>query len=87
MHEGNVSYTVFSDSIAAISKAQTDRASPRQAFARATIEVGERLTARRCSVILRWTPPHRGVEGNEVVNDCAKVAAECAWDAVDRQYL
>ena len=53
--ESNASYTAFSDSTAAISRAQTDRAGLGQAFARAIIEADERLKACECSVALLWT--------------------------------
>ena len=81
----STAYTVFSDSTAAISGAQTDRAGPGQAFARSIIEIGERLAAHGCSVTLRWTPAHRGVEGSEVADGYAKVAAENTGDATDRR--
>ena len=57
-------------------QAQMDRAGPGKTFARAIVEIAERLEARRCSVTLRWTPAHRGVEGNVVANDCARVASK-----------
>ena len=47
--ESSASYTAFSDSVAALSRALTDRTGPGQAFARATIEISERLGARGCS--------------------------------------
>ena len=42
---------------------------------------------RSCSITLRWTPAHKGVEGNKVAEEYAKVATESAWDATDRRYL
>ena len=80
---GNASYTVFSDSTAALSRAQTDRTGPGRAFTRAIIEISERLGARRCLVKLRWTLAHKGVGDNEVAGEYAKAAAECAGDATD----
>ena len=59
---------------------------PGQALARATTEVAERPTARGCSTTLRWTPAHKGVEGNKVADDYAKEAAESLWDATDRRH-
>ena len=53
---------------AALSRAQTDRADPGQAFTRAMIEVSERLTNCGCAVTL-WTTVHRGSEGNEVAGE------------------
>lgn len=76
--EDNTAHTVFLDSTAALSRAQTDRTGPGQALPRATIETRDsRLEARGCSIALRWSPAHRGVEGNEVADEYAKVAAEC----------
>lgn len=82
--DSGVGYTVFSDSTAAISRAQTGGIGPGQAFSRAIIEASERLKNRGCSVTLRWKPSHKGVEGNEVADGCAKQAAESARDPVDR---
>ena len=66
------SCTVYSDSAAAIGRDQTDRERPGQAFARAIIEIAERLGARGGTSALRWTPAHKGVEGSEVADDFAK---------------
>ena len=80
-------YTVFSDSTAALCRAQTDRLGPGQAFARA-IEVAERPTSRtRMQITPRRTPAHREVEGNEVADDYAGEAAKSPRDAADRRYL
>ena len=57
----------------------TDRCGPGQALANAIIELEELLSRRGCSVTIRWTPAHKGVEGNEVADSCAK------W--VDRAYV
>ena len=59
-----------------------DSVGPGKTFARAIVEIAERLEARRCSVTLRWTPAHRGVEGNEVAYDSARVASESACDVL-----
>src|SRR5437016_11042803 len=56
-------------------------------FARAIIEVAERLGTCNNTVSLRWTSAHKGVEGNGVADGYAKETAESAWDAVDRPYL
>ena len=80
-------YTVFSGPTPAISRAQAERTGPGQAFARAIIEVAERFRARGCSVAMRWTPGHGGVEGDEVADEYARVTGESAVDAADRCYL
>ena len=61
-------YTVFPDSTAATNRIQTDRESPGQAFARAVIEVTERLGTRGNTVSLQWTLAHNGVERNGVAS-------------------
>ena len=40
----------------------------------ANTEVAKILKVRGCSVTLRWTPAHSGVEGDEVADEYAKVA-------------
>ena len=35
----------------------------------------------------RWVPSHSNIEGNEVADDWAKMAAESPMDAVPRDYL
>ena len=47
----------------------------------------QRMGERCCPVSLRWTPAHRGVEGNEVADKYARAAAESTEDATDRRYL
>ena len=58
-----------------------------KAFVTATIEVAEGLVGKGCSITLRWTPAHKGVEGNEVADSFAKEAARGACDSVGRRIL
>ena len=76
-----------SDSTAALSRAQTDRSGPGQAFARAIIEVAERLQTRGCAVTLRWTPAHKGFEANEMADEYAEAAVESKCHVTDRRFL
>lgn len=69
-------YAVFSDSQAAIARAQHDGTGPAQALARAAIAVVDDLTSRGNPFTLRWAPAHMGVEGNEQADATAKEAAE-----------
>ena len=39
------------------------------------IEIAERIVQNGCSVVIRWTPAHKGVEGNERADQAAKEAA------------
>ena len=61
--ETGVTYTIFSDSTAAINRVMMDQRGPGQALAR-TVELGDLLGRRGCSVTLRWTPAHKGVVRN-----------------------
>ena len=83
----NTAYTAFSDSPAALSSAQTDRAVLRQALSKAIIEVADSRGARGRPVTRRWTPAHGGVEDSEVADEYARVAAGGIWDAAGRRYL
>lgn len=86
-NEEGARYTIFSDSTAALTRAMSDQVGPGQAFARASIEVAERLVARGYSVTLLWVPAHKGVEGNEAVDDFAKAAGENLCGLVGRKLL
>ena len=50
----------------------SDRTGPGQALARAVIELERLLILRGCTVAIRWTPAHKGVEGNELADSYAK---------------
>ena len=73
--ESGRSFTVFSDSQSAIRRVLTNALIPGKQWAIAIIEVGTRLVDRGSGVALRWVPAHKGVAGNEFVDDLAKEAA------------
>ena len=77
----------FSDSQAAIARVQHDRTGPAQALARAAIETVSSLTDRDSTITLRWTPAHRGVEGNEQADETARRAAEGNEGRAEPSYL
>ena len=58
-----------------------------QALARVIVKLGGLLIERGCSVTIRWTPAHKGVEENEAAGFYAKLAAETHYDLVGRAYL
>ena len=81
------SYTVFSDSTAAFTRAMSDRIGPGQTFANAFVEVAERLVTRGRSTSLRWARAHKVAEGNEMADAFAKAAAVDASGSVEQQLL
>ena len=85
--EKDKSYTIFSDSQAALSRIQHDRTSPGQALAIEAISTAEAVVRRGNIVSLRWTPSHEGVEGNERVDRMAKRAAEEEESRASPQFL
>ena len=80
-------YTVFSDSQAAIARAQHDRTGPAQALAKGAIRVVDSITSRDNTVTLRWTLAPAGVEGNERADETAKRAAEDREERAPLTYL
>ena len=83
------SYTVFSDSQAAIRRAMHDGQGPGQQWEGAIIEFATRAMARNNHIWICWAPAHRGIPGNEVADSAAKEAAggqsEEVLDEVRRQ--
>ena len=85
--ETEAAYTIFSDSTGAIEQVCADRAGPGQASARAVIELEGLLVEKGCSVTIRWTPAHKGVEGKEVADSYAGWAAGSHCGLVDQAYF
>ena len=81
------SYTVLSDSQAAISRVQHDRCGPAQALARAVIATGDNLASQDSTLAIRWTPAHEGVEGNEQADRTTKTAVEGNGERTEPVYL
>lgn len=55
----------------------TDRSGPGLASAKAIIELEELLNRRGCSITIRWTPAHEGVEGNELAGSYTGAKLRC----------
>ena len=85
--ESGQSYTIFSDSQAAISRAQHDWCGPAQALTRAVIATVDSLTMQSNTLHIRWTPAHEGAEGNEQADATAKAAAEGEEGRAEPAYL
>ena len=69
--ESGQSYTIFSDSRAAISRIQHDRCGPVQALAKAVLATVDELHERGNSLTVRWAPAHVGIEGNKQADEAA----------------
>ena len=85
--ETEQSYTVFSDSQAAIYRVLHEECGPAQMLARATLGAFCRLRARGNEVTIRWTPSHQGVAGNERADTSARAAASGEQAAASLTYL
>ena len=85
--EGNQSYTIFSDSQAAIARVRYDDCRPAQALARAVVDFSCELHQRGNSITIRWAPSREGVEGNEQADTLAKRAAEGKGNRASPKYL
>ena len=85
--ERNRRYTIFSDSQAALSRVQHDRTGPGQALAIKSIATAEAITQRGNSLVLRWTPSHKGIHGNERADRTARRAAEGKEGKAGHEYL
>ena len=85
--EENRRYTIFSDSQAALSRIQHDRTGPGQALAIKAITTSRAITGRGCTIHLRWTPSHVGLEGNERADQAAREAAEEMEERAEMAYL
>ena len=80
-------YTLFSDSQVAILRIRHDRSGPAQALAKAVITTVDELDKAGNTLCIRWTPTHRGVEGNEQADQTAKSAAEGKEERAEQAYL
>ena len=85
--EAGQSYTVFSDSQAAIFQVQHEECGPAQALARAAVESSYELRARDNEITIRWTPSHQGANGNERADALARAAAARERAVADPAYL
>jgi len=65
--------TIFTDAQAAITRMQTCEVGPGQQYALQARKALERI---KCPVEIRWCPAHSGIEGNEIADGWAKLAAE-----------
>ena len=68
-------YTIFTDSVAAMRRTVGDAPGPGQEMAVRVIELARRVVDQGNFITVRWTPAHRGVEGNERADQAAKDAA------------
>lgn len=65
-------YTIFTDSTAAMRRAANDAPGLGQELAIRIIELAGRMVEQGNSIAIGWTPAHRGVEGNERADQSAK---------------
>ena len=77
--EEGQSYTIFSDSQAAIFRVQHEECGPAQALARAAVESSYELVSRGNRITIRWTPSHQEVDGNERADALARRAPPESW--------
>ena len=68
-------YTIFTDSVAAMRRMTGDAPGPGQEMAVRAIEIASRLVGLDNTIVIRWTPAHRGAVGNEMADQAAKEAA------------
>ena len=81
------SYTIFSDSQAAVARAQRTDCGPDQALASAVVSFSCEIRSRGNDINIRWTPAHQGVDGNEQADAWARRAEEGVEGRADPVYL
>ena len=86
-NEPGKNYTIFSDPTTTIDRVCTDQPGSGHAPARTVIQLERIFIERGCAVTIRWTPAHKGVEGNKITDTYTKWAADRCTDSVDRDYL
>lgn len=69
------SYTIYTNSTAAMARSTGDDPGPGQDMAIRIIGFAQRLVDQGNSISIRWALAHRGVEGNEQADQRAKEAA------------
>lgn len=68
-------YTIFTDSTAAMTRAASDAPGPGQETAIQITGLAQRVVGQENTIAIRWTPAHRGVEGNERADQEARERA------------
>ena len=68
-------YMIFTDSTTAMTRIASDAPGPGQEMAIRVIELAQRVVDQGNSITVRWASVHRGVEGNERVDQAAKEMA------------
>ena len=86
-NETGQTYAVPSDFQVAVARIRHDDCGPAQVLARAVVETFYELRGRGCSILARWTPAHRGVEGNEHADALVRQAAGGEEERADPDYL
>ena len=81
------SYTIFSDSQAAVARVQHTDCGPAQALASAVVDFSYEIRGRGNDITVRWTPAHRGVDENKQADARARRAAEKRKGQADPAYL
>ena len=85
--EEKQSYTVFSDSQAAIYQVRHDDCGPAQTLARAVVDFPNELQQRGNSITIRWALSHEGVDGIERADTMAKRVAEGGGNRAPPEHL
>ena len=80
-------YTVFSDSQTAIARVQHDRTGPAQAPSQGSDSDSRQPCIPEQYLTMRWTPAHKGTEGNGQADAAAKTAAEGKEERAEPSYL